>query len=184
MNALHWWTLSVAGVCCACGCAAPGAALRDYSVRPLPAGQTDAAFGAAEGVLLELGYEIRERDPAAGRLETVPIESTEATMSEGASLRTARLRRVVQVRVMRDGEQARIYCNVSVQQLRTEAHRWLAFDRSSSDTPGQTPIEREAATTTEQNAVWETVDRDRAVERAILSAVLDRLGGEAPPEAP
>jgi hypothetical protein len=183
MTALRNWIAPLA-VIGTVGCAGPGPALHDYSVRPLPLAQADAAFEAAESALLEFGYEIAAREPAAGRLETVPIESTEASSSEGVSLRTARLRRVAQIRVVRAGDEARLYCNVSVQQLRTEAHRWLAFDRGSSDMPGQTPIEREAGTTTEQNAVWETIHRDKAAERAILTAALERLGGDAPPGVP
>lgn len=54
----------------------------------------------------------------------------------------------------------------------------FASDRSGSDTPGDyTAINRDAATTTEQNTVWRTVRRDKSVERNILNAIAERAGG-------
>jgi hypothetical protein len=53
-----------------------------------------------------------------------------------------------------------------------------AADRSGSDLPGQqTAIDRDAATTAEQNTVWRTLRRDTAAERQILDAILEHTGG-------
>ena len=57
----------------------------------------------------------------------------------------------------------------------------LAYDRSGSDSPASTPIEREAATTDRQNTVWETIHRDRSSERRILAIIGERSAGATKP---
>jgi hypothetical protein len=53
------------------------------------------------------------------------------------------------------------------------------------DTPGQeTPIEADAATTSEQNTVWTRVRRDRKLERALLDELRDQFARLATEEAP
>jgi hypothetical protein len=45
-----------------------------------------------------------------------------------------------------------------------------------SDAPSQTtPIEEEAATTSEQNEVWTVIKRDEALERALLMQIREKL---------
>ena len=44
------------------------------------------------------------------------------------------------------------------------------------DVPNDTAIDRDAATTKEQNTVWEPVGRDKSAERIIVQAILDRAG--------
>jgi len=40
-----------------------------------------------------------------------------------------------------------------------------------SDLPTDTPIDREGATTQEQNTVWRTIGRDKSKERSILDII-------------
>lgn len=54
-------------------------------------------------------------------------------------------------------------------------------DHRVSDIPDDTPIDRDAATTTEQNTVWRTIRRDKAAERRILEAILDQAGRHKQP---
>ena len=44
-----------------------------------------------------------------------------------------------------------------------------------SDSPAYTPIERDAATTDQQNTVWTKVKRDRSLERALLEELCEQL---------
>jgi hypothetical protein len=55
----------------------------------------------------------------------------------------------------------------------------FASDRSGSDTPGDyTAINRDAATTAEQNSVWRTLRRDRAAERNIIAEITEPIGAK------
>jgi hypothetical protein len=85
------------------------------------------------------------------------------------------LRRIALIHVVPEAEGGTgVYCQVTIQQQTTEAYRMFQQDRELSDAPGQTAIERDAATTTEQNTVWRNVRRDKAAERRILEAVVRR----------
>jgi len=86
------------------------------------------------------------------------------------------MRRVAQVRVGTSEGGVKVFCRVAVQRQTTEAYRMFDRDRRVSDVPGDTPIERDAATTPEQNTVWETVRRDMTAERLILQNILQRTG--------
>lgn len=88
----------------------------------------------------------------------------------------SRLRRVVHVRVTQSTDVVNVYCQVAIQEQTTEAHRMFRRNHMISDTPGETPIDREAATTDEQNIVWQTIGRDKAAERRILEAILAQTG--------
>ncbi len=74
-------------------------------------------------------------------------------------------------------------CRVLIQEQTTQAHRLFERDHRGYDTPTDTPIEREAATTVRQNTVWRTNRRDRRSERAILEAVTSRTGDTLSPGA-
>jgi hypothetical protein len=78
--------------------------------------------------------------------------------------------------VAQNGNDVNVYCKVVVQEQTTETHRMFAQDSTLSDVPHDTAIDRDAATTTQQNTVWRTVQRDKAAERRILEAVLERAG--------
>ncbi len=79
---------------------------------------------------------------------------------------------MVEVRVADSGGAARVFCRVLIQEQTTQGHRMFASDRSGSDTPGDyTAINRDAATTTEQNTVWRTLRRDKSAERQILDMI-------------
>lgn len=56
-------------------------------------------------------------------------------------------------------------------------------DRRLGDAPSQTPIERDAATSSDQNAVWTYVKRDRRLERELLAELQEQFApppGDAP----
>lgn len=177
MNPFDRWTHlgRVAVLTALSGCVASGPVALRYSVRTA-AGELDRAWEASAATLSALGYQVDDRDRHSGVLTAESIDKKTVGVSTGARGRPPVLiRRRVELRVKPVSAGVKVFCKVVVQHQTTEAHRWLAFDRTSSDMPGRTPIERDAATTIEQNTVWETVRRDKATERAILSAILERM---------
>ncbi len=157
------------------GCASSGLSPLSYGVRHVPNTDSASILDVATDALIELGYEIDRVDRTDGVVTTRPIATTSAYEGLPHATRLSspsRLRRVAQVRVVPGPDVTNVYCRVAVQEQTTEAHRMFQTDHSISDAPGHTAIDRDAATTTEQNTVWETVRRDKATERLILEAIV------------
>lgn len=164
------------------GCASSGLSPLNYAVGHVQGEDRDGVFETARTALIEQGYCIKRADLAAGVITTlpVPVALPSDLGGRGTLLSSqARFRRVAQVRVSQRSGTIDVYCRVSDEEQTTEAYRMFARDRMVFDTPHETPIDREAATTTEQNTVWRTIRRDKAAERRILKAILVRL--DAPP---
>ena len=158
------------------GCAAPSTAPQHYSIRHLERHDSQAVFDAAAATLSDLGYSISERDPAGGVLSGLRSEepSGKGEGARRATLSAQRPRRTVaQVRIETADETVKVRCRVLIQEQVTDAHRIIAHDINGQDMPGQTPIDRDAGTTPEQNAVWRTIGRDKLAERKILSRILE-----------
>ena len=160
------------------GCVSSGLSPLNFGVRSVAEHDAGTVFDAARGVLLDRGYAIRRADSAAGTLVTEPIDTADRSRMIVSS--KSRFRRVVEVHVNGQPKGVKVYCKAAVQQLVTEAHRLFGSDLSASDRPDATPIERGAATTTEQNTVWQTVRRDKAEEAELLSAILARVDARGP----
>ena len=158
------------------GCTAPGPSTTRHAAMHMERADRAAVFNAAELALAKLGYRIDRRDVSSGVLRAVPVSD-----AAGGQVvpRPARLssrsgvRRVAEVRVEQVGDVVSVYCQVLVQEQTTQTHRLLAHDQRGYDAPTDTPIDREAATTTQQNTVWRTIRRDRDDERQILTAIAD-----------
>jgi len=164
------------------GCASSGLSPLSYGVRHVPGTNSDLVLDTATEALIELGYEIDQVDRADGVVTTRPIASTSTYegVPRGARLSSpSRFRRMAQVRVVPGPDVTNVYCRVAVQEQTTEAHRMFQMDSAISDAPGHTAIDRDAATTTEQNTVWETVRRDKAAERLILEAIVRQTGSSS-----
>ncbi len=164
------------------GCVSAGVSLLNYSVRHVQGGDPAAAFAVAQVALINLGYKIDKSDRATGVIVTRPIPTTASAERIHARTRlrsSSRLRRLVQVRIAQGPGVINVYCKVALQEQTTEAHRMFRRDHAISDVPGETPIDREAATTEEQNTVWQTVGRDKAAERRILDTILEWTRGES-----
>ena len=156
------------------GCASRDAGPVNYAVRGAPSADRGASLDAAEAVLISLGFSIAKRDTAGGLIVTEPI-AIERTGER--SLRADNpLRKIAEVRVAGSSDGLKVHCKVVIQEQSTESFRLLAFERGGDDLPGhQTAIDRDAATTAEQNTVWRMVRRDKTSEREIL----DRLSPPA-----
>lgn len=166
------------------GCATSPPSELLFHVRPMTGISTEAAFGLGERALTSLGYAIDLSDLDSGRLTTVPILSSGRgePASSGTNLgRPVAVRRIAEFRVHPMGDSVRVYCRVVVQQRLVGAERMYLRQAPISDLPGETPIERGAATTGKQNEVWRTVRRDKVRERQIMDALIDLAEPVIPP---
>jgi len=152
------------------GCANREAQTVDFAVRSAPTAERSALLDTAETVLVSLGYEITRRDTAGGVVVSEPMAI------DRSGRRTVRadnpLRKIAEVRLAGEANQLKIHCKVVIQEQATESFRLQASERSGDDVPGHnTAIDRDAATTAEQNSVWRTVRRDKSAEREILDQI-------------
>jgi len=137
----------------------------------------------ARSVLMELGYVIQPPSSSSELIASQAIDENNNKRFVRRGLTKyppGSHRRMVQIHVEPFGQTLKIFCKVIIQQHAMEAHRLLAYDRDTTDVPTQTPIERDAATTTEQNTVWQTNKRDKVMEREILTAILERTDIKTP----
>lgn len=163
------------------GCNVSAPELSRFSLQRL-----DSASGAdfIDRIRLALaaqGYVMDRVDDRTGDVLTLPKHTTsvaESLPSRGLSGSPRLLRRMARVRLVERSDSALLYCRVVLQEQITETHRLLRLDRSGSDTPVGTAIDRDAASTGEQNVVWKTLRRDQGAERRILNAIAqDRPSG-------
>ena len=162
-------------------CAASRPTAVNFAVRHLRNVERSKVLDAAEVALSDLGYRIDQRNAAMGIVTTHPIFDVRGDEPARRGLRISspgRTRRLAEVRVVPAADALGVYCRVIVQEQTTQAHRLLAQDGVGADTPSDTPIEREAATTRRQNTVWQTFRRDKAAERCILASIIDQTGAK------
>ncbi|MCG3131305.1 MAG: hypothetical protein FLDDKLPJ_02095 [Phycisphaerae bacterium] len=160
------------------GCQTGGASTANFAVRPVPGADEGGAFQAARDAMLGLGFQIALAEPDRGRLESAPAQEEELEFAARSRTHETgrRQRRVASVRIETADGDVKVFCRVEIQEPSTEAHRFRASVDSSLDRPGETPIDRDAATTPDQNTVWRTIGRDRDLERSILDAVTQLAG--------
>jgi len=158
------------------GCAASRPTPADYGARFVAQKDRAAVLDAAEAGLVDAGFKIDRRDAATGGVLSQPIEGPRID-DRGSSRR--RTRRIAEVRLDERGEAFKVYCKVEVQDLVTQGYGMFSQEKTVSDSPGEyTAINRDAATTTEQNTVWRTMRRDKPTERRILDYIVAHTNGE------
>lgn len=170
------------------GCASTGLSPLQYGHRRIEAGDRSVVFDAARDVLIDQGYRLESADPVAGVIITQPAAVASGFRGEqGLSLLTGpgftssrSMRRFAEVRLSQSITGINIYCKVALQRQATEALRMFQHDSTVSDIPSETAIEREGATTVEQNVFWQTVRRDKTAERRILEAIIKRAEQQQP----
>ncbi|MBL8878524.1 MAG: hypothetical protein JNG88_05330 [Phycisphaerales bacterium] len=80
-----------------------------------------------------------------------------------------------------------VMTRVRVDVERRDTQRRQIMQRSETqfgDTPRQTAIERDAATSSRQNDVWTRIRRDRALEQQILTDIQNRFAPDEPATKP
>lgn len=152
------------------GCSNKEAPTGNYSFRPAPSANRAATLDAAEAALVALGYTIAKRDVQAGVITTEPVrEKREVERSIRAD---SPLRKIVEVRVSGPASSPKVQCKVLIQEQSNETFQLFSVEQGGDDVPGhRTAIDRDAATTAEQNTVWRTVRRDKSAEREILNQI-------------
>jgi len=170
------------------GCTAPfsrgGFASRQIAAAP------DEVFRTAQAVMRrEFGRIHVDAQRREIRCEPVEFDTTrESGTARDLYGAPSTMRRVAWCRIepRGDGSVARVRVVLERQDTRrTEAFRQDEY--RLTDAPARTAIERDAATTPEQNTVWTFVRRDHSTERALLRQIQDAfapLPGEAPASAP
>lgn len=167
------------------GCASPEAEVRARA-RFLPGTRPDEVFEAARA-MLRREFESVRADREAGRIEAGPVIFT--TTHESGTVRdlyggASRMRRRAMMWVLpRDGG---TLTRLRVVIEREDTRRTQAVPRQGyrlADWPAaQTAIDRDAATSAEQNAVWSFVRRDLRTERRLLDALASRFQDVASPD--
>lgn len=157
------------------GCTNNNLSPLSYTVRAIPQMKRDAVLRQAQVALSKLDYTVR-LDHSGALIATQFIEKNgrhRASRSRAATTIPGKYRRIVQINVEEVDQILKIFCKVINEQRTTEMHRLLAYDRATSDTPSQTPILRDAASTEEQNTVWQKMRRDKPAERRILAQIFE-----------
>lgn len=123
-----------------------------------------------------------------GRIESALVEydqkgGTGRFRDEALKYRN-RMRRRATLWFNESGAGCIVRCQVRVQRLDTEDHRIFHRQREFNDVPNATPIDREAATRSEQNQVWTEMPRDSKLERELLQVLHNQVTAGAPPKRP
>ncbi len=167
-------------VLCLTGCN-QGLENRGFQARVIQATSPDDVFLTAQIILRrEFGPLNIESD--ARRLVTQPVEYQ--TSSDSGTARDfyggrSTMRRVAHLAVAKRGDGAIARLRIEIERKDTARQEVFQPERSRiSDAPSQTPIERDAATTTRQNTVWTFVKRDRRLERALLVELQEQFAPE------
>lgn len=111
-----------------------------------------------------------------GVIRTLPVE-TGRPLSSGRLAdyrgRQSRTRKVATVAVSQSAGTAVVRCKVDVERFESQSLEMYEPEYAPYDAPIDTPAERGAALTEEQNSLWVFVRRDHAAEQRIERAILE-----------
>ena len=170
------WLVGLALSCCGACQTAPATGHSHTLVRQRSVSLA-AAFEAAERAVSER-FRVMVADRAKGLVRSAPVWAEAAPSPERIGDRLGRPRRVrktVEVRVEPEGDGVSIGCKVLIEENQAGAHRLFSREHGLSDVPSDTPADRGAAATLEQDAVWRVTGRDRALERQICQSIRELL---------
>lgn len=182
MNA-RWMVLLTMGSAMAAGGCQEGNARTQYQSRLIPA--DPPSVSAALEQLMSREFRVVERSDRGQRLQGAPVEYSAASGGRVNDLAgvPSRLRRSGEARLVGRGGQTYVQIRVDVE--REDAGRGVVFapaEWRTTDSPAHfTAVERDAATTDQQNAVWTKFRRDRTMERALLDELSAMFA--TPPES-
>ncbi len=137
------------------------------------------AMGLARRVLVKHGFKLKEADVDRMSILTHPnekvVRGNEGRLRDAVVKMPNRVRRTAELEFSTRGGDLQAWCKVKIERLSTTDHRVWSSLRQHEDAPTQTPIEREAATTPQQNTVWTSGGRDQSMELQILSDLRQRI---------
>jgi hypothetical protein len=138
----------------------------------------DEAFTAGKQVMSSL-FPVATADRYSGVITSRPKAldlRSERLVSRLARMRGSSARRIATLKLRQSTRGVIAFASVEIQRQDSPVHRHLVADAENYDSvPNKTPAELEAASTFEQNELWRTERRDRAMEQRILSAVYAKL---------
>lgn len=141
--------------------------------RPLPAASFNEAFSAARLVLSHY-FQVASADADDGIIRSEPQFADRS----GGLLGGSGSRRVAMLKITHVGGQLMAVASVAVQRKGVIVDRERrAYEDNYDSVPNQTPADVDAATTSEQNQLWETQSYDHALENQILDDLIEALGG-------
>jgi hypothetical protein len=139
----------------------------------------EAAVVLGRRVLASHGFRVKSADVDDMSIETFPSEKTvrggEGRLRDAVVKLPNRVRRTASLEFSSRGGDLQAWCQVKLERLTTADHRVFDHQRRFDDAPTQTPIEREGATTAQQNTVWSSAGRDETLERQILADLRQRI---------
>ncbi len=155
---------------------------RSWAQTRLPNTPPDVAFDSATHAMGQW-FRVAEADRATGLIHAEPEEYEQeggtGRIRDAAIGYRNRMRRLATLLVQEAGSGSIVRCRVSVQRLDTADHRVFQQNDEFGDVPNDTPIEREAGVSPQQDRVWTEMPRDRALERQILNLIRDRATDQA-----
>jgi hypothetical protein len=159
------------------GCETAAPTTRSYSLLRLPEVSRAEAFDAAVLAMSER-FHIEEADREAGIIRSVPQESESDTAGRAGDVvgMPRRVRTIATTHVSGNEQSSEVWCKVVVERSETSETLALSRELSADDAPTETPSQRDAAGTPEQNEVWRATGRDRRTERAVLAAIQELSG--------
>ena len=175
--------VSTALLCMGVSCTAPARRGAAFQRQRLAGVEYRRAFDAASEALRE-HFRIARSDYENGIVRAVP--SLTSGRGDGTHVLSDSLsapqqaRRVAEVRVRARGPDVEVSCKVLLQRNDAAAARMLSLERNGYDQPTGTPADRDAGSTSEQNAVWSKGTRDRAMERLILASIREKVARSKP----
>ena len=138
----------------------------------------DKAFATSKEVMSSL-FPVATADRYTGVITSRPKAldlRSERLVSRFTRMRGSPARRIATLRLRQSARGVIAFASVEIQRQDSPVHRHLGADMENYDSvPNKTPAELEAASTFEQNELWRTQRRDRAMEQRILSAVYAKL---------
>jgi len=167
-----WIGVAVVAACVASGCsqATPGTS------RSLGAVGYESAFAAANEVVAQY-FSIESSNPHTGIIRSRPksVKAPKERLLGGSPAR-----HVATVRVRTEGKTVVAYATVALQRQGGAELREIRPGADNYDSvPNQTPAEREAATTVDQNESWRTHTYAHDVERKILQDIYRSVNPKA-----
>jgi len=130
------------------------------------------AFAMA-GEVMRKHFELDSVDPDAGVITAKPksVDPSTTRILGG----TSPARQLARIRLQDQEGHVVATVSVHIQRQGAAGFRQLDPDGNYSTVPNQTPAQGTAATTPEQNELWETRGRDTALERIILNELYGAL---------
>ncbi|MCK4277186.1 MAG: hypothetical protein KAX78_11760 [Phycisphaerae bacterium] len=148
------------------------------STRGLGAVPYEGAFAAAVKTMSQ-HFSIEASDASAGTIRTQPkpVQAEPDRLLGGYPAR-----QVATLHLRREDGQVVARLSVALQRQRAGLYRRMRMAENNYDTvPNETPAQKEAATTIEQNQSWETQKYAHDIERRILEELYAALHGPAEP---